>query len=889
MKDAIHIGRVGALAVALGIGLAVGGPAALAWASPETSDSARGGNVESTGSVGSDSGRGSGPVDSASSRTGDREDAQETQQSSRTHRRSDDARNASRSDIELTSWRDRIRDRRTGPQREPVLTSVTVPSPSTPDRPEPVVPVGAIPVLAVGSAPRRDVLAATAASPTYSTSSTPVGRDPSGVAVSKDGSRAYVANSTDRSVSVVNTATGALTTSIPVGGAPSAVAVDPSPGSSRAYVALKSSARVSVVDTSNNTVTATVSVGLSPTAVAVSPSGSRVYVANTAGGTVSVIDSAASKRIATVSVGLSPVAVAVSSDGNRVYAALRGSDQIAVMDAAKNTVITRVRVGDAPQDIAITSDGTRLYAVNGAGSVSVIDTSSNRVVAQAIAVGPSPTAAAVSRDGSRVYVANGNDTVSVIDTSSATVIQTFSIDTTPELGGHDIAISADGSRLYVTDQRDAALRVVTVVPGNNPPALTAGPSVGEPSSSTGAVSGSFTVRDLDGDPLTHTLTTPPGRGGVELTAVTGNLGTTYSYVYTPNLAARQQAALPFGVAWDNFTVTVRDPSRGAVDVSVTVPIDPLHATSSVTPIAVGDRPYQSVVSGDELWVVNAGGGVSVINRSTSVVVDSLPFSPGMLAASEDGTKIFLGYGGSGSVNSVSIVDTRTRSVTATIAVPRGDPGAYNSGFALLPSPNGKKLYVLNQSDALVSVIDTTTNQVVSTSNLGYWSGDAAISRDGSRLYRTDAFGDVQVIDVTGAPKIVATVNVMPNSSSFEARAIAMSPDGKRALVLSVETMLGVNGAISVIDIDPQSPTYHTELRSGYVGWQDNIAVDFTTGRIFLSNVYVSNGEVFDIATLTRLGTFAPVGQLTVDPDGTLYVADPYTDTVYAMEFDDLSP
>lgn len=886
MKDAVHIGRVGALAVALGIGLAVGGPAGLAWASPESSSSAEGGNAESTGSVGSDSGTGNGPVDSPSSRVGDRDGAPEAQKPS-SHRRSEDARNVSRSDSELTSWRDRIRDRRTRPQRESVLTPVTMPSPSTPDRREPVAPVGAVPVLAVASTPRREGLTATAAPPTYSTSSTPVGRDPSGVAVSTDGSRAYVANSADRSVSVVNTATGAVTGSISVGGTPSAVAVDPRPGSSRAYVALKSSGRLSVVDTSNNTVTTTVPVGLSPTAVAVSMSGSRVYVANTVGGTVSVIDPTVNKRVATVSVGLSPVALAVSSDGSRVYAALRGSDQIAVMDAARNTVITRVRVGDAPQDIAITPDGTRLYAVNGAGSVSMIETSSNRVVAQAITVGPSPTAAAVSRDGSRVYVVNGNDTVSVIDTSSATVVQTFSIDTTPEVGGHDIAVSADGSRLYVTDQRDAMLRVVTVVPGNNLPALTAGPSVGEPDLGTGAVSGSFTVRDPDGDPLTYSLTTPPGRGGIELTAVTGNLGTTYTYVYTPTPAARQQAAQPFGVAWDNFTVTVRDPVGAPVEVAVVVPIEPLHATSSVTPIRAGDGPFQSVVSGDNLYVVNAGGSVSVIRRATNAVVDTIEVSPDGLAATEDGRRVFLSYGG-GSAGSIAVLDTRTKSIVATIAVPDGTPGGYNSGYTLVTSPDSKRLYILNKSDSLVSVVDTATNQIISTTNLGYWYGEAAISRDGSRLYRTDAFGDLQVIDVTGTPKIVGTVNVMPISSSFEARAIAVSPDGKRALVLSVETMLGVNGAISVIDIDPQSTTYHTELRSGYVGWQDNIAVDFTTGRIFVSNVYLSDGEVFDTATLTRLGTFAPVGQLTVDPDGTLYVADPNTDTVYAMEFDDLS-
>ncbi|MEW5811642.1 MAG: hypothetical protein AB1925_19580 [Actinomycetota bacterium] len=760
---------------------------------------------------------------------------------------------------------------------------MTVSPRPTPRRPEPVGPVTAVPFLAVASMPRRDGPAVATALPTYSTTSAPVGREPSSVAVSANGTRAYVANSAGRSVTVVDTATGTAVASIPVAGSATAVAADTRPGVTRAYVALKSTSRLAIVDTTNNTVVTAVPVGLSPTAVAVSPNGSRVYVANTTGGSISVIDAAATKRIATFSVGLSPVALAVSPDGSRVYAALRGSDQIAVVDTAKNAVITRIRVGDAPLDVAIAPDGTRLYAVSGAGNVSVVDTAVNRVVGQPIGVGPSPTAAVVAADNSRVYVANGNDTVSVIDTAARTVVQTFSIDTAPALGAHDIAVSKDGTRLYVTDQRDAMLRVVAVVPGNNAPAVTAGPSVGSASHSTGVVSGSFTVSDVDGDPLSYTVTEFPYRGDVALTATNSGTGTTYTFSYTPTLAARQEAAKPFGVAWDDFTVTVRDRFGAAVDVTVTVAIEPLHAMTRVTPIRVGDQPYQSVVSGDDLWVVNAGG-VSVIDRATNMVVGALQVSPGALTATQDGTRVYLSHGDTPSHYSVSVLDASTKSILATIAVPGGAPGAYSGGFNLLASPDGKKLYVLNQSDSRVSVIDTATNQVVSTSDLGYWYGDAAISRDGTKLYRTDTSGDVQVVDVTGTPKVVATVNIMPGSDSFQARAIAISPDGKRAFVLSGETMLGANGAISVVDIDPQSPTYNTQVSAGYVGWQDNMAVDFAHGRIFVTNYYSSYGEVLDIESLSRVGTFAPVGHLTVDPGGTLYVSEPNTDAVYAMEF-----
>jgi YVTN family beta-propeller protein len=62
------------------------------------------------------------------------------------------------------------------------------------------------------------------------------------------------------------------------------------PDGSRAYVTNHYSSTVSVIDTATNTVTATVSVGTGLGGVAVTPDGSRAYVVNFVSNTVSVID-----------------------------------------------------------------------------------------------------------------------------------------------------------------------------------------------------------------------------------------------------------------------------------------------------------------------------------------------------------------------------------------------------------------------------------------------------------------------------------------------------------------------------------------------------------------------------------------------------------------------
>ncbi len=138
--------------------------------------------------------------------------------------------------------------------------------------------------------------------------------------------------SNSNTVSVINTATGAVVKTITVGSQPSAVAVSPASTSSPrglAYVTNRASGTVSVINTANNTVVGTaIGVGSSPQDVAVAhtPTVTRVYVANSGSNNVSVINTGNSNQVTTIDLGLgnsSPTAVAVSADGTRAYVAHR--------------------------------------------------------------------------------------------------------------------------------------------------------------------------------------------------------------------------------------------------------------------------------------------------------------------------------------------------------------------------------------------------------------------------------------------------------------------------------------------------------------------------------------------------------------------------------------
>ena len=79
------------------------------------------------------------------------------------------------------------------------------------------------------------------------------------MAITPDGKHAYVANNGDGTVSVITTATGAVSRPITVGNAPTMVAI--TPDGKRAYVTNYGDGTVSVITTATGAVSAPITVG----------------------------------------------------------------------------------------------------------------------------------------------------------------------------------------------------------------------------------------------------------------------------------------------------------------------------------------------------------------------------------------------------------------------------------------------------------------------------------------------------------------------------------------------------------------------------------------------------------------------------------------------------
>ncbi len=732
--------------------------------------------------------------------------------------------------------------------------------------------------------------------PTHLTYNTVVATIPVGqsvgaqVAISPDGSRAYVANFNSNTVSVIDTATNALvdtnptmagTQSISVGTHPYGVAV--SPDGSLAYIANNASGTVSVIDTAANTVINTIPVGTSPFGVAVSPDGASAYVTSLSGGTLSVIDTATNTITATIPVGGSPFGVAVSPDGSLAYVTNNGSGTVSVIDTATNTVIQSIPANSYPFGVAVSPDGGRLcVAYNNARNtvrvISLVPSQNSAPVAGVpgyTVTGTNPTTGAVT--GNLHVTDPDHDTLSYIAPvttakGGAVIVAasgSFIYTPTPEARHAASADSAgagdrqDSFSVTVKDGRGGTVAVpvtVTISPTNEEP--TSAPIVGPVNSTTGVVNGSLNAGDLDNDTLTYTVTGAPMRGAVAITP-----GGTFSY--DPTDAARLQAGLTPEADTDSFTVTITDAHGGSTDVTVAgVPVTPAEATVTATvPLPGGSAPIGIAVTpdGTRAYVANYGAGVSpsvlsVIDTETNTPVATVDVRDpaSAVAVSPDGRLLYatIAWGGS----RVAVIDIDTTSDTYNTVIATIPVASDSWGLAF--SPDGSRAYVTNMGSNSMTIIDTRTNTVIQTVPVGGAGSQpmgVSISPDGTRAYVANSNkGSVSIID-TSSNTLVDTVSVGSSPTH-----VTFGRDGTLAYV----TNTGSN-TVSVI-----TSATNTVLSTLYVGdAPGGIAVSPDGSLAYVTNNGSGTVSVIDTATNTVIGTLQGLNApraVAVSPDGTSY-------------------
>lgn len=166
---------------------------------------------------------------------------------------------------------------------------------------------------------------------------------PMALTVSPDNMKLYVAMGTAGAGEVVaiDAYTKQPVARAMVGATPTGIGISPDGG--KLYVADYNSADVAVLTTGPLSLLNRASVGVSPARVAVSPDGSKVYVTCNGSGTLAVLSGSTGSNLGTINVGKQPMGVAVTGDGSRVYVANHGDGTVSIIDANAGVELKRTR------------------------------------------------------------------------------------------------------------------------------------------------------------------------------------------------------------------------------------------------------------------------------------------------------------------------------------------------------------------------------------------------------------------------------------------------------------------------------------------------------------------------------------------------------------------
>lgn len=221
----------------------------------------------------------------------------------------------------------------------------------------------------------------------------PAGSDPEEFAITKDGTRAVIANEDLGTVSIVDLSSGKLAGEVKVSDEPEGVAVNPANG--QVYVTCEEKGEVYVIDAEHAFSTAHFTVGARPRSAAFLPDGSRAYVPSETEASVAVIDTGAHKMVGQIKVDGMPMGVAVAKNGKELFVTTGRGNSVIVIDTQANKPVATIAVGARPWGLALSPDGAKLYTANGASNdVSVIDVKSRKELTR-IKVGDGPWGVAV--------------------------------------------------------------------------------------------------------------------------------------------------------------------------------------------------------------------------------------------------------------------------------------------------------------------------------------------------------------------------------------------------------------------------------------------------------------------------------------------------------------
>lgn len=453
------------------------------------------------------------------------------------------------------------------------------------------------------------------------------------------------------------------------------------------------------------------------------------------------------------------------------------------------------------------------------------------------------------------------------------------------------AAAQDSFIVTVTDGRGGSLPVtvnVAVKPANQNPVN--GSFHADDPVADGVVHGTVTATDPDDDPLTYTGTHTTADGSTVVVTTDGAIG---RFIYTPSTAAREAAAATSITDKYMFDVVVADGHTGSLTVPVTVTVDP----ATVPPVnqPPGDEATVEVDDPDP-EDGSVTGTVTVEDPDgdelTYTVTD--PPEHGTVDMEPDGTFTFtpdpddrLDAALTRETDTVTFGVTATDPDGATSEVPVTVP---IEPAASLPAQSGDRpqfiafnkdgslAYVTNQDADTVSVVDTRTLRVVGTP-IAVGDAPTFIERaPDGKIWVLNRDADT----ISVIDPMTNTVVGDPIHVGHEPSGITFGPNNIAYVAnrATVSPGVSVGDSISVIDTTNNHVIHTIDTPSPVA-----VALNSDATELWVTNQYAGTVSVFD--TTTYEPVVAPISMFGSNPYPTIMAFTPDGSRVYITnQFDD---
>ena len=530
----------------------------------------------------------------------------------------------------------------------------------------------------------------------------------------------------------------------PAGGNAASMAL--SPDGTAAYVAAPLESAVVKYSVSTGQVLATYPTP-QPTSIALSPDGSMLYVVTSRVDTLSAFNTATGAEIGPVPSGLESSQIVVSPDGNALYVA--ANSDIYHFDAQTLQKVGMVPLEGESFSLAFGPTSGTLYALSNSAFVVFIDTEDDTVVSS-VQIPKGGFGLAVNPAGSTLYIASHG----LVEVSTATAQIVGTIDASQILGS--VAISPDGTKALcalIESLNDPHFNLVEVSLSSGDVVQTVATDGSISSaiySPTGTevytlLSGTF---DIDFAPESGNMVTGLIRGvfpnGLLVSSLDGSTiaGAYYGELYTINTASKQ-------ITGNFHFAAPTSPAQGAaLNSNGTVALVGLSnppsleiltlasGASKTVPIP-SDTPLSMTVSPDDQTAYVVGNKLCSVDIPTGAVKLCGPqleqhFANLLrtVAIDSTGTKLFVF-----DLRSVHVYDSSSLDTLApTIPVPDEQ-----NPYAITYSAANNSVYVISNHNGppligTVMRIDADSFAVVATQTYGHPLSDIAVSQDGTKVY-----------------------------------------------------------------------------------------------------------------------------------------------------------